>query len=115
MFIGTPPFTFSKHGCYIWNVYQTLASLLIVASVDYVLILRGQFPSLVYFSPPLTSATLSVFALYPRNRFVRYLLQLVYLLEIITISVAVGLAVPGLEYDELCVVVSAPVTFLVAA
>ncbi|TEB18373.1 hypothetical protein FA13DRAFT_1746048 [Coprinellus micaceus] len=96
MFIGTPPFTFSKHGCYIWNVYQTLASLLIVASVDYVLILR-------------------VFALYPRNRFVRYLLQLVYLLEIITISVAVGLAVPGLEYDELCVVVSAPVTFLVAA
>ncbi|KAJ3550553.1 hypothetical protein NMY22_g405 [Coprinellus aureogranulatus] len=96
MFIGTPPFTFTHRGCYIWNVYQALASALVVTSVDYILILR-------------------VFALYPRNRFVRYLLLSAYLLEIITISVATGLAVPELKYDELCVITSNPVTFVVAA
>ncbi|KAJ2914626.1 hypothetical protein MD484_g5789, partial [Candolleomyces efflorescens] len=96
MFLGTPPFTFTHYECYIWNVYQALASALVVACVDYILILR-------------------VFALYPRNATVKYFLGGVYLLELIAISVCMGLAVPKLVYDEMCVVVAAPVTFLIAA
>ncbi|KAF6765466.1 hypothetical protein DFP72DRAFT_203941 [Ephemerocybe angulata] len=96
MFLGTPPFTFSHHDCYIWNVYQALATTLVIACVDYILILR-------------------VFALYPRNRVVHYILFSMYIVELGTISVCMGLSVPGLGYDETCTVVSAPLPFLIAA
>lgn len=96
MFLGTPPFTFTNHECYIWNVYQAIASLLIVACVDYILILR-------------------VFALYPRNRVVQLLLLGSFVLEIIIISVMMGLAVPGMITDATCTVLDVPFTFLVAA
>lgn len=58
---------------------------------------------------------MTVFALYPRNRFVWYFLLSVYVSEIVALSASLGFAVPELEYDELCVVTSNPVTFLIAA
>lgn len=41
LFLGTPPFTFTPRECYIWNVYQALASTLLVAAVDWILVLRS--------------------------------------------------------------------------
>ncbi|KAF6765545.1 hypothetical protein DFP72DRAFT_998041 [Ephemerocybe angulata] len=96
LFVGTPPFTFTTHECYIWNVYQSLASVLIIAAVDYILILR-------------------VFAIYPRSRNIRYLVAVLYGIELITISVGLGLSVPHLTYDETCTITDAPSTFLIAA
>ncbi|KAJ2924762.1 hypothetical protein H1R20_g12330, partial [Candolleomyces eurysporus] len=96
LFVGTPPFTFTKRECYIWNVYQGLATVLIVAAVDYILILR-------------------IFALYSRNRTIRYLVATLYLLELVTMSIGVGLAVPKLGYDDLCTLIDVPDTFLIAA
>ncbi|RXW18129.1 hypothetical protein EST38_g7729 [Candolleomyces aberdarensis] len=96
LFVGTPPFTFTKRECYIWNVYQGLATVLIVAAVDYILILR-------------------IFALYSRSRIIRYLVATLYLLELVTMSIGVGLAVPNLGYDDLCTLIDVPDTFLIAA
>ncbi|EAU90799.1 hypothetical protein CC1G_09276 [Coprinopsis cinerea okayama7 len=95
-FLGTPPFTFTERECYIWNVYQALASALLIASVDYILILR-------------------IFALYPRTRIVRIAVASLYAVEVITIAIGFGLSVPNLVYDEYCTVVDSPITFLVAA
>ncbi|KAJ6576852.1 hypothetical protein B0H10DRAFT_929726 [Mycena sp. CBHHK59/15] len=36
----TPHFHFSPHDCFIWQVYQGVATVLVFAAVDYVLILR---------------------------------------------------------------------------
>jgi hypothetical protein len=56
-----------------------------------------------------------VFALYPRNGIIKYFLGAIYVLELTAISICMGLAIPKLVYDEMCVVVAAPVTFLIAA
>ena len=56
-----------------------------------------------------------VFALYPRNRIVRLLVAALYLLELVAMSVGIGLAVPKLGYDDLCTLTDVPDTFLIAA
>ena len=43
MFLGSPPLYYTHYECYIWNVYQALATALIIACVDCILILRGVF------------------------------------------------------------------------
>ncbi|KAG2021241.1 hypothetical protein CC2G_006495 [Coprinopsis cinerea AmutBmut pab1-1] len=96
-FYGAPlPLTYSFHGCYIWNVYQGLSSILVIAAVDYILILR-------------------VHAMYPRNKPVRYISSLLYVAELVMMSVGIGLAVPQLKYDERCVVSESPIVFTAAA
>ncbi|TFK21154.1 hypothetical protein FA15DRAFT_624407 [Coprinopsis marcescibilis] len=95
-FYGTPRFTYSNHDCYIWNTYQALATILIIAAVDYILLLR-------------------VFALYPGNRRIKYLTWSLYFAELITASVGLGLGVPHLRYDQFCGVFYAPTTFFIAA
>lgn len=113
MFVGTPPFRFTSQDCYIWNVYQGLASVLIIASVDYILILRGMSMSVVSTHP--FDSCLSVFALYPRNPGIRYFVAALYFSELVTMSVGLGLAVPNLKYDEYCTIVDSPDTFLISA
>ncbi|KAJ3522781.1 hypothetical protein NMY22_g11738 [Coprinellus aureogranulatus] len=96
MFIGTPPLRFTNHECYIWNVYQGLSSVLIITAVDYILVLR-------------------VFALYHRSPGVRYFVAALYVFEVITMSVGLGLAIPKLKYDEYCTIIDSPETFLISA
>ncbi|KAG2008480.1 hypothetical protein CC2G_013910 [Coprinopsis cinerea AmutBmut pab1-1] len=95
-FYGTPNVFYSSHDCYIWNAYQAVATILIIAGADYILLLR-------------------VFALYPSNRPIKYLTMALYLAELVMTSVGMGLAVPELTYDEHCGVTDAPITFLIAA
>ncbi|TFK22093.1 hypothetical protein FA15DRAFT_51579 [Coprinopsis marcescibilis] len=96
LFLGTPPFTFTASECYIWAVYQALASTLLIASVDYILVMR-------------------VFALYPRGKFVRYGVALLYVAELVTVTIGFGFGVPQLVYDEYCTTIDAPNTFTIAS
>ncbi|KAH6899227.1 hypothetical protein BKA70DRAFT_1231143 [Coprinopsis sp. MPI-PUGE-AT-0042] len=40
-FIGTPLIRHTHYGCYVWNIYQGIGSLLIIAAVDRILLLRA--------------------------------------------------------------------------
>ena len=113
MFVGTPPFRFTSHDCYIWNVYQGLSSVLIIAAVDYILILRSAF--LLIHAPLRPDPCPSVFALYPRTPGIRYFVAALYISEVVTMSVGIGLAVPKLTYDDYCTILDAPDTFLISA
>ncbi|KAJ2913711.1 hypothetical protein MD484_g6707, partial [Candolleomyces efflorescens] len=96
-FYGAPlPLTYPYRACYIWNVYQALSSILIITTVDYILILR-------------------VFAMYPRNRTVRYISSFLYAAEIATMAIGAGIAVPKMVYDERCVVTDSPIIFMISA
>ncbi|TFK24638.1 hypothetical protein FA15DRAFT_409064 [Coprinopsis marcescibilis] len=95
-FYGVPLLTYTAKGCYIWNVYQGLSSILVVAAVDYILILR-------------------VFAMYPRNRTIKFISAFLYVAELVTMAVGIGLAVPLLKFDDKCVVYESPIIFIVAA
>jgi hypothetical protein len=44
----TPPFHFTPHDCYIWQVYQAVALSLILTAIDFILILRGQSNKVIY-------------------------------------------------------------------
>ena len=44
----TPPFNFTPHDCYIWQIYQGVALSLILIAVDTILILRGESNKAIY-------------------------------------------------------------------
>ncbi|KAF6748843.1 hypothetical protein DFP72DRAFT_554594 [Ephemerocybe angulata] len=95
-FYGAPlPLRYSKRGCYVWNVYQGLASILLVAAVDYILVLR-------------------IFALYSSNIHVKTMSAILYVLEITTMCIGIGLAIPKMVFDEHCVVTSSSITMTIA-
>ncbi|KAJ7209685.1 hypothetical protein GGX14DRAFT_631518 [Mycena pura] len=83
----TPRFHFTAHACFIWQVYQGVASLVIFAAVDYVLILR-------------------VYALYHNNKTLQKLVLVVFALEVSAMCIGLGLSFPGIQFDEICVVES---------
>ncbi|KAH6919333.1 hypothetical protein BKA70DRAFT_47775 [Coprinopsis sp. MPI-PUGE-AT-0042] len=95
-FYGVPLLEYSPRGCYIWNVYQALGAILVMGAVDYILILR-------------------VFAMYPRNKTVRWLSVILYAAEMSTMAIGIGLSVPQLEFDKHCVVFKTPITTLISA
>lgn len=92
LFVGTDlsaALHFTPRDCYIWQVYQGIAALSIVGTVDIILILR-------------------VVALYHGYPAMRVILVLLYILEVVGMSVGIGLAVPGIRYDEICLVTDVP-------
>jgi len=95
-FIGTPLIRHTNHGCYVWNIYQGIGSLIIIAAVDRILLLR-------------------IYALFPRNKTVQYFTGILYAAEVLAYIVGLALAVPRLKYDSFCVVTEAPLIFALAA
>ncbi|KAJ6543975.1 hypothetical protein B0H19DRAFT_292807 [Mycena capillaripes] len=83
----TPGLNFTPHDCFIWQVYQGVATVLVFAAVDYVLILR-------------------VYALYHNNATVRRFVLVALALEIVGMCVGLGLSLPAIQFDEICVVTS---------
>ncbi|PPR05819.1 hypothetical protein CVT26_010099 [Gymnopilus dilepis] len=97
LFIGTeltPHFHFTSHDCFIWQIYQGVAASLIVVTVDTVLILR-------------------IHALYHGHPQIRRLVGVFFLMEIVGLAVGLGLALPGITYDNLCLVVAAPGSLII--
>ncbi|KAJ7585646.1 hypothetical protein C8J56DRAFT_125657 [Mycena floridula] len=97
LFVGTelsPQFHFTPHACFIWEAYQGAATICITVAVDYILILR-------------------LFALYFDNRCVRWVIKVGYGLEIVGMAVGLGLAVPGIRFDEICLTNFVPSTIII--
>ncbi|KAF7298013.1 hypothetical protein HMN09_01022300 [Mycena chlorophos] len=81
----TPSFHFTQHDCFIWQVYQGVATLFLFAAVDYVLILR-------------------VYALYHNNRLVRTTVLAAFGTEVVLMASGLGLSLRSIQFDDLCVV-----------
>ncbi|KAF8904436.1 hypothetical protein CPB84DRAFT_673932 [Gymnopilus junonius] len=92
LFIGTeltPHFHFTPHDCYIWQIYQGVAASSVVVTVDTVLILR-------------------IHALYHGHLAIRRVVGVFFLLEIVGMVVGLALSLPGVTFDNLCLVVHVP-------
>ncbi|KAJ7188605.1 hypothetical protein C8R46DRAFT_25961 [Mycena filopes] len=92
----TPSFHFTPHDCFIWQVYQGIATVLVFAAVDYVLILR-------------------VYALYHNNRTIRQLVLAAFVLELAGMCVGLGLSLPGIQFDDICLVTGISSALLIYA
>ncbi|KAJ7039107.1 hypothetical protein C8F04DRAFT_317552 [Mycena alexandri] len=92
----TPSFHFTPHDCFIWQVYQGVATVLVFAAVDCVLILR-------------------VFALYNNNRTMRRLVVVAFALEFGGMCVGLGLSLPGIQFDDICLTTSISSELLIYA
>ncbi|KAJ6593570.1 hypothetical protein B0H19DRAFT_25476 [Mycena capillaripes] len=92
----TPHFNFTPHDCFIWQVYQGVATVLLFAAVDYVLILR-------------------VSALYHNNATIRKFVLAAFILEIAGMCVGLGLSLPTIQFDEICLVTAISPTLIVYA
>ncbi|KAF8160763.1 hypothetical protein B0H34DRAFT_351024 [Crassisporium funariophilum] len=92
----TPHFHFTPHDCYIWQIYQGVAASTIITTVETILILR-------------------VHALYHGNTFMRRVVAAVFVLEIVGMVVGLSLALPGITYDDVCLVVGVPRSLIIYA
>ncbi|KAJ7072593.1 hypothetical protein C8F01DRAFT_253595 [Mycena amicta] len=81
----TPRFHFTPHDCFIWQIYQGIATLFIFAAVDYVLILR-------------------VYALYHNHPTIRKIVLAAFATEVVVMATGLGLSLRNIEFDEICVV-----------
>ncbi|KAL1751510.1 hypothetical protein FB107DRAFT_221885 [Schizophyllum commune] len=96
LFIGTeitPQFHFTHHDCLIWQNYLGVSVLTIVILADTVLVLR-------------------VYALYADNRYVKWLVGILYAIEIIMMILGVFMGVPYIEVDDICLATNMPWTYL---
>ncbi|KAF8891739.1 hypothetical protein BD779DRAFT_144646 [Infundibulicybe gibba] len=97
LFVGTelsPQFHFSPHDCFIWQVYQGVASISIVASVDFILILR-------------------VYALFHNSPIVRSIVSVCFMLELAGMCTGLALSLPGIKYDSICIVTEVPSSLII--
>ncbi|KDQ55170.1 hypothetical protein JAAARDRAFT_37700 [Jaapia argillacea MUCL 33604] len=85
----SPHFTYTQHQCLIWEVWQGVASMSLIMAVDVVLILR-------------------VHALYSGNPTITRLLLITYTLEIACMTISLVLSVPGVVYNDVCLVTWVP-------
>ncbi|KAL0955992.1 hypothetical protein HGRIS_002169 [Hohenbuehelia grisea] len=97
--VGTelsPQFNFTFHDCFIWQVFQGVASVTIIAAVDFILILR-------------------VYALYHARPNFRIVVGILFIVELVCMVVGLVLALPGVRYDDICAVTGVPSSLLVYA
>jgi len=92
----TPPFHFTPHDCYIWEVYQAVAVSLVLAVVDMILILR-------------------VYALYHGNVVMRRIVPSFFLIEIVGMVVGLTMSLHKVTFNDLCLVTNAPRTLIIYA
>ncbi|KAJ7287285.1 hypothetical protein C8J57DRAFT_1283426 [Mycena rebaudengoi] len=90
----TPQFHFSPRDCFVWQVFQGIATILIVMTVDYILILR-------------------VYALYHSGWTMRRTIICLFGLEIAGMCVGFGLSLPTIEFDDICLVTHISSTLLI--
>ncbi|KAF7350568.1 hypothetical protein MSAN_01616600 [Mycena sanguinolenta] len=98
LFVGTditPGFNFTFPDCEVWETYKAAAALLVVAAVDYILILR-------------------VFALYDNHRYVKPLILVLFCFELLGMLVSLGFSLAGEMFDNerRCIVTYFPNSFI---
>ena len=86
-----------------------MSVLTIVILADTVLVLRGAaFHSLQI----IPSKLHIVYALYADNRYVKWLVGILYAIEIIMMILGVFMGVPYIEVDDICLATNMPWTYL---
>ncbi|KAJ8079842.1 hypothetical protein PM082_016667 [Marasmius tenuissimus] len=90
----TPKLHFTDHDCFVWQVYQGVASFCVVISCDFILLSR-------------------IRALYFHSPYICNLIYACYSLEIVSMLVGLALDLRGIRYDKNCTVVSVPLGLLV--
>jgi hypothetical protein len=88
LFVGTeltPAFHFTPHDCFLWQVWQGIGAAATAAALDVVLMLR-------------------VYAMYERSRTIFFVLAGGFAVEIACMVAGLVLALPRIEFDEICVV-----------
>jgi hypothetical protein len=80
-----------------------VATLLVFAAVDFVLILRGRHSDQSTHLPTKVRP-LTVYALYHNSPFVRKSVLAAFSLEVTVMAVGLGLALPTIRFDDICVV-----------
>ncbi|KAI0289253.1 hypothetical protein BC826DRAFT_1032537 [Russula brevipes] len=92
LFVGTQlaiGFHYTESDCIKWYIFQEVGTQLLVATVEFILIMR-------------------VHALYDRNRAVTMTLVVLFFVENVVMIVTLIKAVPGARFDTNCVVVHSP-------
>ncbi|KAG2021189.1 hypothetical protein CC2G_006444 [Coprinopsis cinerea AmutBmut pab1-1] len=79
----------SARDCFTQNVWQAVASTLLMTLVDYVLVLR-------------------VFALYHQKKYIKWSIGIIFAVEVAAIATAMGLSIPRLAFDDHCILISEP-------
>ncbi|KAF4567486.1 hypothetical protein EYR36_011108 [Pleurotus pulmonarius] len=91
-----PEITYTYHDCFIWQLYQLSATMMIFLSVEFVMLLRVE-------------------ALYNQHRFVCLTLRTLYYVEMILMIIGIGTSMPKFRYDTTCLAVGLPPTAIIFA
>ncbi|KDQ27632.1 hypothetical protein PLEOSDRAFT_1104314 [Pleurotus ostreatus PC15] len=84
-----PEITYTYHDCFIWQLYQLSATMIIFSSVEFVMLLRVE-------------------ALYNQHRFVRLTLRTLYYIEMILMVIGIGTTMSKFRYDTTCLAIGLP-------
>ncbi|KZV69424.1 hypothetical protein PENSPDRAFT_580985 [Peniophora sp. CONT] len=96
IFVGTDiaaEFHYTRGSCVSWYIYQEVATDLLVAAVEIILMLR-------------------VNALYNSNRWVTWILAGLFVVENLAILITLIKVVPSVQFDSVCVVTHSPFSLL---
>ncbi|KAJ7263657.1 hypothetical protein B0H12DRAFT_1103321 [Mycena haematopus] len=98
LFVGTdltPPLNRTFHDCEVWAIYQAVAVLVLVAAVDYILILR-------------------VFALYVNHRRLKALVLSLFCVELLVMFFSLSFSLSGSRFDDdyQCIIIHFPKSFI---
>ncbi|KDQ55171.1 hypothetical protein JAAARDRAFT_60123 [Jaapia argillacea MUCL 33604] len=80
---------YSHHACYIWQVWQGGSVVSVTLAVDFILILR-------------------VHALYGGNKIITSIIGFFYIAEIVAMITSLVIAIPGMDYDSICLINYSP-------
>lgn len=114
IFVGTDisaELHYTRRSCISWYIYQEVATDLLVAAVEIILMIRGA-------RPPAPSCAISnslrhpVNALYSANAWVTWTLGALFVVENLAILITLIKVVPEVEFDSVCVVTHSPFTLL---
>ncbi|KAL4268503.1 Chitin synthase export chaperone [Pleurotus pulmonarius] len=96
-FVGTQisaSFHYTTHDCYIWQIFQGVASVSIIVAVDIILILR-------------------VIALYKGHWAIKLSVGILFFTEIVCMGVGLALAIPGIQFGPNCSTTDIPQSLLI--
>ncbi|KAI0248021.1 hypothetical protein BJV78DRAFT_1076238, partial [Lactifluus subvellereus] len=99
LFAGTQlatNFHYTESDCIKWYIFQEVGTQLLVAAVEFILIIR-------------------VHALYDRNRHITAILFVLFLVENVVMTVTLVKVVPGVRFDAICIVRRSPSDLVIFA
>ena len=89
---------------------------MILVATDTILIVRGESPNKNQLALPAFFICKNlVFALYHENITMRRVVAIFFIVEMVGMAIGLGLALPGITYDNLCLVINVPRSIIIYA